>query len=102
MTNRCSSQSNDSHHHQQHKSRSKGKRSISEEEEQQQRSDVSSIQSSSLIRHDATPMKISTHSQTMTSENSWMDFMREDQMTTDAWARIRRRLKPEQQKDILR
>lgn len=98
MTNRCSSQSNDSHH--QHKTRSKGKRSIDEDE--QQRSDASSTQSSSLIRHDAIPMKISTHSQTTTYEKSWLDFLREDRMTTDAWARIRRRLKPEQQKDILR
>ena len=36
------------------------------------------------------------------SEPSWLDVMREDQTTIDAWARIRRRLKPNQQKDILR
>ena len=38
----------------------------------------------------------------ITSEPSWLDVMREDQTTIDAWARIRRRLKPNQQKDILR
>lgn len=38
----------------------------------------------------------------ITSEPSWMDIMREDQTTINAWARIRRRLKPNQQKDILR
>ncbi|CAM4778682.1 unnamed protein product [Rotaria magnacalcarata] len=37
-----------------------------------------------------------------TSEPSWLDVMREDQTTINAWARIRRRLKPNQQKDILR
>ena len=36
------------------------------------------------------------------SESSWLDLMREDKMTIEAWSRIRRRLKPDQQKDILR
>ena len=39
---------------------------------------------------------------TILSESSWLDVMREDQTTIDAWARIRRRLKPNQQKDILK
>ncbi|CAF1021321.1 unnamed protein product [Rotaria sp. Silwood1] len=38
----------------------------------------------------------------ITSEPSWLDVMREDQTTINAWARIRRRLKPNQQKDILK
>ncbi|CAF0741319.1 unnamed protein product [Rotaria sordida] len=38
----------------------------------------------------------------ITSEPSWLDIMREDQTTINAWARIRRRLKPNQQKDILK
>ncbi len=38
----------------------------------------------------------------ITSELSWFDMMREDPTTINAWARIRRRLKPNQQKDILR
>ena len=42
----------------------------------------------------------STHA--ISSEPSCFDLMREDQTTINAWARIRRRLKPHQQKDILR
>ena len=53
------------------------------------------------------PTKISTATstqfhQTNTSELSWLDVLRDDQTTNDAWARIRRKLKPNQQKDILR
>jgi hypothetical protein len=52
-----------------------------------------------------TKINIGTSTQsndTITSEPSWLDVMREDQTTINAWARIRRRLKPNQQKDILR
>ncbi|CAF0800359.1 unnamed protein product [Adineta ricciae] len=53
------------------------------------------------------PTKINTATstqfhQTNVSEPSWLDVMRDDQTTNDAWARIRRKLKPNQQKDILR
>ena len=80
---RCSSQSNETDHR--HKICTKRKRSIDEEQ-----------------RTDSSAMKISTYSQTMNYENSWIDLIREDRTTIDAWGRIRRRLKPEQQKDILR
>lgn len=40
--------------------------------------------------------------ETTACEPSWLDVMREDRTTRDAWARIRHRLKPNQQKDILR
>jgi hypothetical protein len=55
-----------------------------------------------------TKLNIGTSTQFMhtndaiTSEPSWLDVMRDDQTTIDAWARIRRKLKPNQQKDILR
>jgi hypothetical protein len=53
------------------------------------------------------PIKINIGTSTqfndiITSELSWLDVMREDQTTINAWSRIRRRLKPNQQKDILR
>lgn len=43
-----------------------------------------------------------TSTQALGSESAWFDLMREDQTTSNAWARIRRRLKPNEQKDILR
>jgi hypothetical protein len=49
------------------------------------------------------PMKINIGTSTqLTSELSWLDIMREDQTIIDAWTRIQRKLKPNQQKDILR
>ena len=39
---------------------------------------------------------------TSTIEPSWFDMMSEDQTTLNAWTRIRRRLNPNEQKDILR
>lgn len=43
-----------------------------------------------------------TDDNTTYSEASWLDVIQEDQTTVNAWARIRRRLKPNQQKDILK
>jgi hypothetical protein len=49
------------------------------------------------------PMKINIGTSTqLTSELSWLDIMREDQTIINAWTRIQRKLKPNQQKDILR
>ncbi|UJR27734.1 hypothetical protein I4U23_009011 [Adineta vaga] len=50
----------------------------------------------------ATSTQFNQVNDAIASEPSWLDVMREDQTTNDAWARIRRRLKPNQQKDILR
>jgi hypothetical protein len=49
-----------------------------------------------------TSTQLNNTNDVITSEPSWFDVMREDQTTINAWARIRRRLKPNQQKDILR
>ncbi|CAF1078532.1 unnamed protein product [Adineta steineri] len=49
-----------------------------------------------------TSTQLNNTNDTITTEPSWLDVMREDQTTINAWARIRRRLKPHQQKDILR
>ena len=38
----------------------------------------------------------------ISTDSSWLDVMRDDQTTINAWTRIRRRLKPHEQKDILR
>ena len=48
------------------------------------------------------PLKITTGTSTHSHDPSWLDVMHEDQTTSNAWARIRRRLKPNEQKDILR
>jgi hypothetical protein len=48
-----------------------------------------------------TKINIGTSTQ-LTSELSWLDIMREDQTIINAWTRIQRKLKPNQQKDILR
>jgi hypothetical protein len=42
------------------------------------------------------------NNESMLVEHSWFDVMKEDPTTVNAWSRIRRRLKPDQQKDILR
>lgn len=52
-----------------------------------------------------TKINISTSTQVYdrtSSESSWFDLICEDQTTINAWARIRSKLKPNQQKDILR
>lgn len=48
------------------------------------------------------PAKINIGTSTQSSELSWLDLIQDDQTTINAWTRIRRRLKPNQQKDILR
>ncbi len=48
------------------------------------------------------PTKITIGTSTHTNDPSWFDVMHDDQTTSNAWARIRRRLKPNEQKDILR
>ncbi len=48
------------------------------------------------------PLKITTGTSTHSHDPSWLDVMHDDQTTSNAWARIRRRLKPNEQKDILR
>lgn len=122
-----SSHSHDSYHH---KSKSKpnhqpsrrytnnrstkknhnNKKRLSEENTLSSSSIIShySFQSTSNIRRkmvdnqQQTQIYPTQYNHAITSEPSWLDVMREDQTTIDAWARIRRRLKPNQQKDILR
>lgn len=48
------------------------------------------------------PTKITIGTSTQYHQPSWLDLMCEDQTTINAWTRIRRRLNPNQQKDILR
>lgn len=48
------------------------------------------------------PTKITTGTSTQLNDSSWFDIIGEDPTTNDAWTRIRRRLKPQEQKDILR
>lgn len=48
------------------------------------------------------PMKTTTSTSTQLNDSSWFDIIGEDPTTNDAWTRIRRRLKPQEQKDILR
>ena len=49
------------------------------------------------------PTKITTGTSTQLNDSSWFDdVMGNDQTTINAWTRIRRRLKPQEQKDILR
>lgn len=48
------------------------------------------------------PTKITIGTSTQSNDLSLFDVMHEDQTTRNAWARIRRRLEPNEQKDILR
>jgi hypothetical protein len=48
------------------------------------------------------PTKITIGTSTQLHDSSWLDVIHDDQTTSNAWARIRRRLKPNEQKDILR
>ncbi|CAF4601033.1 unnamed protein product [Rotaria sp. Silwood2] len=117
----CSSHSNDSYHHKSKVKHNHQHSSTSKHDTLSSLSIISHYSSSStpIIRRKMidnqqqtqiypTKINIGTSTQSnntndiITSEPSWLDIMREDQTTINAWARIRRRLKPNQQKDILK
>jgi len=105
---------NDTYHHKSKISKHYTKKYSNNNKKRQSENDI--LDSCSIISHKMVdnqqqtqlyPMKINIGTSTqfndiITSESSWLDVMREDQTTINAWSRIRRRLKPNQQKDILR